>query len=349
MAGLIYPFPDRPEPGTTIEVADGVHWVRMPLPMALDHINLYLLRDGDGWTIVDTGIRGRDTKQNWEKVFAATLGGRPVKRVIVTHYHPDHVGQAGWLTSRWNAPLWMTRTEYLFCRVLALDIRDEPPAEVLEFYRRAGLEPEMLEAIRARGQSGFARGVVPLPTAFRRMVDGEVFRIGEDDWQVVVGRGHAPEHACLWCPARGLFIAGDQVLPRISSNVSVHPSEPGANPLEDWLESLARIRDTVPDDTLVLPAHNEPFRGLHWRLSRLIEGHESRLADLHAQCVEPKRALDVFSILFRKRIEGREVGLAIGESLAHLHCLEGRGLVVREPDAGGVDRWRSLQPATAAA
>jgi glyoxylase-like metal-dependent hydrolase (beta-lactamase superfamily II) len=213
---LDYPFVARPEAGATIEVAPGVHWVRMRLPFQLNHINLWLLADHDGWTIVDTGIRDEPTAEAWKQLFAGHMQNRPVKRVIVTHLHPDHVGMAGWLVRRFGVELWMSRTDYLLCRNLVADTGQEAPVEGVRFYRAAGLSEDALEAYRTRF-GGFGRGVYTLPNSYRRMQHGERIRIGHREWQVVVGRGHAPEHVCLWSEADRLFISGDQILPRISS------------------------------------------------------------------------------------------------------------------------------------
>ncbi len=349
MAALVYPFEGIPPSGTSVEVAPGIRWVRMPLPFSLDHINLWLIEDGDGWAIVDTGLRGRHVKESWEQIFASDLGGRPVTRIFVTHYHPDHIGQAGWLTHRWQAPLLMSRTDFLFAKMLSLDIRDEPPAEAMDFYRRCGWDAEQLEAYRGRGYGGFAKGVTRLPVQFERLQEGETVSIGGRDWRIMVGRGHAPEHICLFSPDLNVLISGDQVLPRISSNVSVMPTEPEANPLEDWLTSLRAFRAVLPEDVLVLPAHNEPFRGAHHRLDRLVDGHEARLVDLLDRCAEPRRVIDVFSVLYRRRIDLADIGLATGEALAHLHCLVGRGLLTRETDAEGIRWWRRAASSAAAA
>ena len=340
MAGLVYPFEGVPDPGTSVEVAPGIRWVRMPLPFSLDHINLWLLEDGDGWAIVDTGIRGRHVKEAWEKIFAADLGGRPVTRIFVTHYHLDHLGQAGWLTHRWRAPLLMSRTDFLFAKMLALDVRDEPPAEAVEFYRRCGWNEEQLASFRGRGYGNYSKGMTTMPVQFQRLQEGDVVSIGGHDWRVMIGRGHAPEHVCLFSETRNVLLSGDQVLPRISSNVSVMPTEPEANPLEDWLTSLRSFREALPEDVLVLPAHNEPFRGAHRRLERLVSGHEGRLDDLVEVCAEPRRVIDVFSCLYKRRIDLSDIGLATGEALAHLHCLEARGLLSRDRDSDGILWWR---------
>ncbi|HTW36142.1 MAG TPA: MBL fold metallo-hydrolase [Rhizomicrobium sp.] len=333
---LDYPFETRPELGETIEAAPGVHWIRMRLPMQLNHINLWLLEDGDGWTIVDTGIRDETTADAWKQLFVGPMAGKKVKRVIVTHLHPDHIGLAGWLVRRFDVELWMSRTDYLMCRNLVADTGEEAPEEGIRFYRAAGFADDAIEAYRTRF-GGFGRGVYRLPNSYRRIQEGERIEIGSRVWEIVVGRGHAPEHACLWSRADNLFISGDQILPRISSNVSLFPTEPEANPLQDWLDSCAKLETLLPEETLVLPAHNEPFRGAKLRLKELIDGHESAMEKVLAMCAEPQRAIDFFPALFRTRITSGNYLMATGESLAHLNCLMARGALRRSADNDGVD------------
>jgi glyoxylase-like metal-dependent hydrolase (beta-lactamase superfamily II) len=333
---LDYPFAARPELGETIEVAPGLHWIRMRLPFQLNHINLWLLEDGDGWTVVDCGIRDEPTADAWKKLFAGVMGGRPVNRVIVTHLHPDHVGLAGWLVRRFGVELWMSRTDYLLCRNLVADTDLEAPPEGIKFYRAAGFPDDALEGYKTRF-GGFGRGVYRLPNAFRRIQEGDQIQIGARTWEIVVGRGHAPEHACLWCREDNLFISGDQLLPRISSNVSLFPTEPEANPLQEWIDSCAKLKRLLPDDVLVLPSHNEPFRGAPKRLQELIDMHEANMEKVAALCVEPKRAVDCFPALFRARITSGNYLMATGESLAHLNCMRSRGDLKRRTDQDGVD------------
>ncbi len=340
-SNLEYPFETRPEIGQSIVIVPGVEWVRMRLPMQLNHINLWLLEDGDGWTVVDTGIKNEETTQAWEQLFTGPMKGRPIKRVIVTHMHPDHIGLAGWLVRKFDVPLWITRTEFLMCRNLVSDTGQEAPNEGLRFYRAAGFPEEMLENYRTRF-GGFGYGVYRLPSAYRRIIDGEEIQIGAYTWLVVGGNGHSPEHACLWCPELNIFISGDQILPRISSNVSVHPTEPDADPLQDWLDSCSKLKRIVPDDALVLPAHNEPFRKGPLRLQDLIDMHDANLEKLHALCADPKRAVDVFPALFRSRITEGAFGMATGESLAHLNCLIARGRMKRTADTNGIDWYQSI-------
>lgn len=346
-AALAYPFAQAPARGRTIEVVPGVHWIRMPLPFALDHINLWAIDDEGGWAVVDTGVRSDDAVAVWRELFANAPDDRSLTRVIVTHMHPDHVGLAGWLTRKFNVRLWMTRLEYLSCRAAVSDTGREAPPDAIRFFRRAGWGEAMIEAYRARF-GNFGKNIHALPDSFRRLSDGEELRIGAHAWQVIVGNGHSPEHACLYCPDLKVLISGDQVLPRISSNVSVYPIEPDADPMADWLASLDKLQRLVPDDVLVLPSHNECFHGLHARIDALRQGQERSLQRLRRTLQEPRRAIDVFGALFARGIGESDVallGLATGESLACLNHLLQRGEVTREDDDAGV-AWYRLAPAT---
>ncbi len=322
-----YPFAEPPEPGTTLEVAPGVRWVRMPLPFSLKWINLWLLDDGDGVTIVDTGIPSSETKSHWRSVFDAELKGRPVKRVIITHMHPDHIGLAGWMQRKFDCELWITRLEYVSCRMLVADTGREAPEAGVRFYRAAGWDQADIDRYVERF-GGFGKAVSQLPDAYRRIEDGESIEIGGRTWRVITGCGHSPEHACLWCEELNVFISGDQLLPRISSNVSVFPTEPEADPLSDWLRSCEKLKAAIPADCLILPAHNEPFLGGHRRLDALIEGHERSLSRLLSRLDEPRRAIDLFGALFARTIDKDTLSMATGEAVAHLNCLKKRGLVV---------------------
>ena len=345
---LDYPFEARPEAGKSISVAPGVVWIRMPLPMVLNHINLWAIEDQDGWAVVDTGMRTDETVAAWRDLFASATDQRPLTRVFVTHMHPDHIGLAGWLTRKFNCRLWTTRLEYLNCRVLVADTGREAPADGLAFYRRAGWSEAALEDYRARF-GNFGKRIHALPDSYRRIADGEEIRIGAHLWQVVVGTGHSPEHACLYCPDLKVLISGDQVLPRISSNVSVHPTEPDADPMRDWLESCAKIKRLVPADVRVLPSHNDCFRGLHARLDYLINSQERTLTRLRRSLRDPKRSIDVFGALFARSISDADTGLlnmATGESTACLNYLLHRGEIRRDLDDNGVAWYQVIGEVT---
>jgi glyoxylase-like metal-dependent hydrolase (beta-lactamase superfamily II) len=341
---LDYPFAGPPERGHTLEVALGVRWIRMPLPYALNHINLWAIDDGAGWAIVDTGVRTEDTVAIWHELFTNhSHDPRPLTRVIVTHMHPDHVCMAGWLTRKFGIRLWMSRLEYLNCRAMVSDTGREAPPDALDFYRRAGWSAESIEGYRARF-GNFGKHIHILPDSYRRLHDREEITIGAHRWRVVIGNGHSPEHACLHCDELGVLISGDQVLPRISSNVSVYPIEPDANPMQQWLDSLAMLEREIPADVLVLPSHNEPFRGLHERIAALAAGQEKALERLRRTLATgPRRAIDVFGALFARSVGEDNVpllGMATGEAIACLNYLLARGEVLRKPDADGVDWYR---------
>ncbi len=327
--GLAFTTLSPPAAGTLAWVAPGVFWLRMPLPMALDHINLWALEDGDGWVLVDAGLGTARTYALWEQLFSTALRGRPVRRVIATHMHPDHVGAAGWLVNRWQVPLCMTREEFLQCRNLVADTNRPVPEEALAFYRRAGWDTEHLEQYRRRFGS-YGKLIAPLPSAYGRIQHHDVLTINGQAWRVVVGRGHSPEHAGLFCAALNVVISGDQILPTISSNVSVWPTEPHADPLAEWLASCAALRDGLPTDVLVLPSHGLPFRGARQRLTRLIDHHEQALDRLSAACDEPRTAVDTFGVLFTRKLDGEHLYMATGEALAHLHYLLYRGVLRAE-------------------
>lgn len=330
--GLSYPLGDRaPEPGETIAVAPGVEWVRLPVPGPLKHINVWLVEEEGGVAIVDTGLPLDACKDAWRRI----LEGRTVTRVIVTHMHPDHLGLAGWLTTKFGVRLWMTRGEYLTARLLVADARPEPPAEVLALWRGAGWSEEQIAAALARGWGMFAKALHRLPDGYVRVQARD--RIGR--WRAVIGSGHCPEHLCLVDDAAKVMISGDQVLPRISSNVSMTMLEPEGDPLGEWLESLARFRAELPGDLLVLPAHGNPFTGLHARLDALVDGHEKQLARLEDRLREaPRRAVDCFGVMFARPIDDKLLGMATGETLAHLRWLELRGRA-RMNERDGVWWW----------
>ncbi len=325
-AGLTYPWGKAvPGIGETIRVANGISWARLPMPGSLAHINSWLLDDDGGVAPVDTGLLLDMCSDAWKALFAGPLSGTPITRVFCTHLHPDHTGLAGWLTKKFDAKLWMTREEWLTIRMLTADKRDEVPSEMLQMQREAGWTASQLAQIDGQGFGRMAKMVFPIPVSYRRMIDGEKIDLGPHQWRVVVGSGHSPEHACLFNEREGVLVSGDQVLPKISSNVSISLSEPEANPLGDWLSSIERLLG-LPDDLLVCPAHGEPFRGLHIRLRALRDEHLRRLDDLErALSGKPHRVVDCFSLLFNREIGDEHRFLATGEAAAHLRYLEETG------------------------
>ncbi len=333
MAELSYPFAEVPEPGGAIEILPGIKWLRMTLPLALDHINLYLLRDCDGWWLVDTGLGLPPVRASRRQAFDGELEGLPLKAVLCTHMHPDHVGQAGWLCDHWRIPLYMTQAEYLTARSLIAMTVDDLSWTAERYYGNAGMPADYFASMRENFR-GFGSVCGPLPGAYQRLEDGASLRIGATCWRVIVGRGHSPEHACLYSDSRNVLISGDQVIPRITSNVSVSPMEPNADPLRHWLDSHRKFIRQVPADALVLPAHNTPFYGLHHRLRGLVRHHEERLLAIAEACSRPRSARELLPVLFRRKLDGRELGLALGETIAHLNHLLWRGQLERGEEDG---------------
>ncbi len=353
-SALHYPLADTlPAPGTALEIAPGVRWLRMPLPFALDHINLWLLRDTqdgiEGWTVVDCGVANEATQALWEQVFANELQGLPVLRVIVTHMHPDHIGLAHWLTERWGTEgrdcrMWISGTDWNAARVASHGSTGGfCGANAALFFARHGLlDEEALAKVRAR-TNYYASMVPQVPGRYRRLMDGMVIHIGGHAWHCIVGYGHAPEHIALHCPALNTLISGDMVLPRISTNVSVIDIEPEADPLPLYLRSIAAML-ALPASTLVLPSHGKPFSGLHTRIQQLLAHHEDRYAEVLVACAEaPRSAADLLMVLFKRKLDLHQTTFAMGESVAHLHALAGRGQLREHPGADGVLRFETVR------
>lgn len=332
----------QPEEGVAVRVAPGVSWVRMPLPFALDHINLWLLDDGHGWTLVDTGYSSNRTRTAWETLFAGALAGKPLTRIIATHFHPDHIGLAGWMMERWPQARFATSlSEWLYGRMLSLERLDLSQARTGHFYHAAGAEPAMIETLVARANL-YSESVWTLPPTFHRLRHGQELVIGADRWQVLMGQGHTPEQVCLYAPERGLFLSGDQVLPRISPNISVWPTEPDAEPLSDFLATLAALRPLAAGDPLVLPSHGQPFHNLAGRIEELITHHHLRLEETWSACRVPHTAAEITRLMFNRPLDPHQTMFALGEAIAHLNHLCATRRIVRETDAAGIDRYRQV-------
>lgn len=339
---LDFPYTDAPAPARSCEIAPGVHWLRMPLPFALNHINLWLLADGDGAAIVDCGLGNDATRELWDAYFsdahgAGTAGVARVTRVIVTHSHPDHAGNAHWLAQRFGVDLWISLGEYFTAHAAGAAQAGFAGELQLEFLRRNGLDREWLDRMKDRGRN-YRRGVPDFPASFCRLMDGQVLTLGDRKWQVMMGYGHSPEHAALYCDSLGVLVSGDMVLPKISTNISVWTVEPLANPLRLFFDSLERYA-SLPEDTLVLPSHGLPFRGLCERVAQLKVHHAVRLDEVHQACDSPKSAADIIPTLFSRPMDPLQMFFAMGESIAHLHFLHAEGRVDRHVGAGGVIRY----------
>ena len=327
--GLRYPWETPPEHGQSIEVAPGVLWLRLPLPMKLDHVNVYALDEGDSWTIVDTGFSTKTSKAIWEGIMAGPLGGKPVSRVVVTHHHPDHIGLAGWFQTEHGAELVTTRTAWLTARMMTLDEQEVPTAESLSFYRKSGMDSAIYDKRANERPFNFADIVDPLPLGYTRIKQGDTIIFGGRTWDVHMGNGHAPEHATFWSRDDNLVLAGDQILSSISPNVGVYATEPMADPIGEWLEACERLAPMARADHLVLGGHKLPFTGLPTRMRQLIDNHHGALKRLLAYIEEPKSASECFAPLFKRKIGEAEYGLALVEAVGHLSHLYQTGLSTR--------------------
>ena len=327
-----------PPSGLPREIEPGIFWVRLALPFALDHVNLWFVDDGDAWTLIDTGYGDAPTRAAWQNLLAGFLADKPIARVLVTHFHPDHLGQAGWLCEVTGADLLMTRTEWLTARMLSLDGSDALLDVSDGHWRRAAMPQEAIARQRARGNA-YQRGVTEPPRRFTRLQADEGILLGSTRWRVLVGEGHAPEQVTLYCAERGVLIAADQVLPRISPVISVWASQPEADPLGDFLRSMNQYRD-LPEATRVLPSHGEPFAGLHVRLDDLASHHEQRLARTLGACASPVTTAQVAAVLFPRALDSHQEGFALAETLAHLNRLEHLGEVERRDTRGAATHWQ---------
>jgi len=339
LEALDYPHAQPPAPCALCEVASGVYWLRMPLPFALEHINLWLLADGDGWTIVDCGFGSDETRALWEQIMATGLHGRPVTRILITHFHPDHFGLAAWLAERWQIPVSMTEPEFAAAEAWhtarGLYTRDAH----LALHRLHGLSHDAAaRAARMSRENLFRRGVAALPDRIVPLHDGDELRINGRAWRVECGYGHSPAHATFHSTELGVLIAGDMVLPRISTNVSLQPHSPEADPLGQFLDSLAHYAE-LDATTLILPSHGLPFYGVRPRTAALREHHEQRLQELIVGCDEPRTGGELMPLIFKRQLDVQQTFFAMGETLAHLNYLKHRAQLARVTDANGIYRF----------
>jgi glyoxylase-like metal-dependent hydrolase (beta-lactamase superfamily II) len=340
MSSLVYPYQEVPPPGATLEVAPEIHWLSMPLPFALDHINLWLVQDAEGgeagWTIVDTGIGNAETRGLWDRILVERF--KQIQRVLLTHYHPDHAGNADWLCKRFGVELWTTQGEYLTAHAVRASAAGYTTDAVLSVFRRNGLDEARAQAMSSR-RNRYAELVPEFPHSYRRIIDGDAVQVGNNKWRAIVGHGHAPEHLSLYCETLNVVIAGDMLLSTISTNVSVWSIDPEGDPLRLFLDSIARYRE-LPADVLVLPSHGKPFRGAHERVAQLENHHRERFAELKRELGKGGRSAgELLPVLFRRPLDAHQTFFAMGEAIAHLHYLYYAGEARRAPGADGIMRY----------
>lgn len=338
---LEYPFADSlPSAGELHVIHPDVLWLRMPLPFALDHINLWLLRDNTGWCAIDCGIDSPTTRNAWQQIFSQEE--YRLSRVLATHCHPDHVGLAAWLCTEFDIRLWMSATEYAYARLMSAGLPGCDNASAITHFTKHGLSPEQGSLMLAR-KNHYPSLVPDLPSSYRRLQGDEQIQIGTHTWRVITGFGHAPEHVSLFCEELDILISGDMVLPRISTNVSVFALEPEANPLQLYLDSLDKFT-TLPETTLILPSHGKPFRGLHRRLAQLQQHHALRLQEVYEACnIMPRSAAEIVPLMFKRPLDVHQLSFAFGEALAHLHQLWHAGLLLQKCGTDRIIRFAAAQ------
>jgi glyoxylase-like metal-dependent hydrolase (beta-lactamase superfamily II) len=337
-ATLVYPVPEPPAAGRPVEIAPGILWVRVPLPFRLDHINVYLIEDGDGWAILDTGIGNEATRALWEALAKGPLSGRRFTRLIVTHHHPDHIGLAGWLCERFALPLLTSETSYLFCQNVSLRPGALDAKPYRDFYLRHGVDEAITNRVSTQGH-GYLKMVSGLPPTFERLVAGDTLKIGGRRFEVLTGDGHSPEQVMLYYRADNIFLAADQVLAKITPNISVWAVNPKDDPLGLYIRSLGALKRDLPADALVLPGHQLPFYGLHTRADELIAHHEKRCEVLAEACRQQSHsAAELVPVLFPRQLDPHQLSFAFSETLAHVNYMLKRGQLVWAESDGQVER-----------
>ena len=335
-----FPFSQKPQGYNPVVIDEGILWFRLPLPMALDHVNVFAFEEENGWTIIDTGFHTKKGVEIWRQIILNHFQSKPITRIIITHYHPDHIGMAGWFKSEFNSEILTTRISWLFARMLVLDVQEYHSQESISYFQKAGLINEALEEKKKTRPFNFADVVHQIPPGFTRISEGDLIPIGKRNWRVKIGNGHAPSHATFWSEDGSMCIGGDQFLPEITPNIGVYASEPDANPLKDWLDSCHKFYECTNNETLILTGHKAPFMGVKERLEELIKHHSDCLTNLVSILDQPKTAIDCFEILFGRRIPEREFGLATAEAYAHLNYLWHEEKIIRKIDKNGAYNWQ---------
>ncbi len=338
---LDYPYSKRPPNGEVLEVSPNLYWLRMPLPIALNHINLWLLEGKNGWTIIDSGMANDESKDIWINLFETIFKGKALEDLLITHMHLDHSGLAGWLSDYWEVDPHFTEKEYQETQLLSKGIEKSQEFIALDFYKSCGYDDASIKRYLERVTYRKTL-VTPINRNYKKIKNNEIITLGDNEWEVVIANGHSPEHACLYSKENNIFICGDVILPRITPNISVRPFHADSNPLDDWINSLKNIKKRIPDDALILPSHGYPYYGAHKRIDSIIEDHMEKLESLYAFCNQSKNVIEVFPALFANKINENALILAVGESLAHLNYLIGEGRMEMKKNNDGINYYKSI-------
>lgn len=336
---LQYPHPVSPAPGELLAIAPGILWTRIPLPFRLDHVNVYLIEDDGGWAVVDTGIADDRTREVWRSLLSGPLAGKRLTKLIVTHFHPDHIGLAGWLCEEYGLALLTSQTTYLGCINISLSPGALEAKPYRDFYLTHGMSDETASLVSTQGHN-YLRMVAPLPLTFTRLVAGDVLTLGGRKFDVLSGDGHAPEQIMLYCADDNVFLAADQLLAKITPNVSVWAIEPEGDPLGLYLRSLKAIEQRISPDALVLPGHQLPFCGLHLRCREIAAHHEERCALVLEACRDqPRSVADIVPVMFTRKLDPHQMSFAFSEAHAHVNRMLKRGDLVWAESKGDVRQF----------
>jgi len=327
---VTFAFASEPDFGTPEQVAEGVWWIRLPTPLAIDHVNVYLLEGSSGWTLVDAGVNDAPSRDALTAVLERPeFNHKPLDQVVITHFHPDHIGLTGYFTGPdYQARLLTSRTSWQTAGLLLFDNPDVPCGAHIAFYEQAGMKGIELESFKRRAPSSYSDNVGPLPESYTRLVEGQELKIGGRVWTVRMGHGHAAEHVTLWSDDN-LAVVGDQILPSISPNLTVHFSEPEADCVSEWLESCDRFEQLANDNLLCLPGHNRPFTGAPFRCRQLAENCLRVISRIESALTKSQSAMDLMPVIYRRDIAANEKTALIGETMGYLNHLYAAGKIRR--------------------
>ena len=340
---ISFPIKNVPENNELVQVIKNIFWARMPLPSPLNHVNVYIIEDDLGLTIIDTGLNTQETRLRWKSLLKKYFKDRKLERVIITHHHPDHFGLAGWFKKNYGAEIYCSRTSYLMARMLTLDVQEKMSSEAALFYMRAGMPKDTIEKRQKIRPMNFSDTVHSIPLGFKRIREDEEIILAGQSWKIVFGHGHAPSHATFWSTKDSIVFVGDQVLPGISPNLGVYPTEPEADTVGDWISSCRKLLRIADNNKLVLPGHKLPFTGLSIRLEQLIRNHKSAIKRIERRLSKgPLNTVDLFRTIFKREIKEKEYSLALVEAVGHMNHLYAMGQVSRELNADGVYLWSKI-------
>lgn len=328
----------REEEGGVEQVAPGIWRITMPLPFALRWVNAYLLQGDGEYCLIDAGLATPDAEAFMlQGLVAAGISPPQLSTMVLTHAHPDHIGLAGRFQQASGAPVFMLRMERQRMQGIWAAEDSQAVESVSTYYIKYGMPPE--ESALEKGAMAATRRLVTVPQQVTSLEEGQQVRLAGELYEVIWTPGHADGHICLWRASDGVLIAGDHILPRISPNISLYPNS-RPNPLQDYLDSLKKVRDLPA--RLVLPGHGFPLTGLAARADELAKHHQERIEETMQIVAEVQGAsgastYQVAEGLFAGRLDSlQNRRFAFAEALAHLEYLRFEGRLMYREEQGVV-------------